>query len=233
LTTAAVQRRRLGDELSRIEHCEEKDPLTASAAQLRRFLHVIEHELLPTTKVEVARGRAVATDSAAVLDSQGRVVVAATSQEVACPLHRGAVVAIEQWAKCDQKPSMSEAIFLATHEPCCLCMTAIVHAGFQTCYYLFPRETARGQSALHDQRILHELWNVKQYRKRNALCSITGIVPLIDALRKTNEREAVDELHACIQRIKAAYDAISCDAEQATNRTNNALAVNLALHSGG
>ena len=31
---------------------------------------------------QVARGRAVATDSAAVLDSQGRVVVAATSQEV-------------------------------------------------------------------------------------------------------------------------------------------------------
>jgi tRNA(Arg) A34 adenosine deaminase TadA len=229
----AHNRRRLGDELSRIEHCEPKELLSATATQLRRFLHVIEHEILPKTKTEVTLGRAAAIDGAAVLDLKGRVVVSATSQEVACPLHRGAVVAIEQLAKCEQKPPIADSIFLATHEPCCLCMTAIVSAGFQQCYFLYPHGTARGPSAQRDQRILHELWNVKQYRKQNALCSTAGMLQLIDALCETNEREAFDELRACVQRIKNAYDALSCDAEKPSPTTNNALAVNLALHSGG
>ena len=40
--------------------------------------------------------------------------------------------------RCEQKPPIADSIFLATHEPCCLCMTAIVSAGFQQCYFLYP-----------------------------------------------------------------------------------------------
>ncbi|KAL3919137.1 MAG: hypothetical protein SGPRY_005741 [Prymnesium sp.] len=179
-------------------------PLTADAATLRRLLGLIEQEIFPKTEVTVAQGNKVF--GAAVLDEELKTIVADSNHETICPIYHGEVYAIEQWAKIADKPSPASSIFLATHEPCCLCISAIVWSGFRKCYYLFPYETTRDQGIPHDLHIMHELWRVERYATRNELCATAGIIPLIEALPDGADKQ---ELTATVARITSAYNSLS------------------------
>ena len=89
------------------------------------------------TTHQVALGNKVF--GAAVLQ-QGSLetVVAETNRETLNPIYHGEIFCIEQWAKLRQKPPPSDSVFVATHEPCCLCISAIVWAGFTQCFFLYP-----------------------------------------------------------------------------------------------
>ena len=116
-------------------------------------------------------------------------------------------------------PAAADSIFLATHEPCCMCISSIVWSGFKRCYYLFPYETTRDQGIPHDLNIMYELWRVPRYRERNAFCTTAGILPLIAALE---DGEARVELEATVARITQRYDELSTKyhAEKAANPLN-------------
>ena len=184
---------------------------------LRRLLNVIEHEILPKTTVQVMAGNKVF--GAAILDGQGHTIVADTNHETICPLYHGEVYTIEQWSGLAAKPSPASCIFLATHEPCCLCISAIVWSGFKKCYFLYPYETTRDQGIPHDLNIMYELWRVPRYQTRNQFCSTTGLLPLIGALPAGSDQ---DELLATVERITATYDRLAhtYHAEKAANPKN-------------
>ena len=60
-------------------------------------------------------------------------------------------------------------IFLATHEPCSLCLSAITWTGFDNFYYLFSHEDSRDSFAIpHDLKILKEVFTLDPggYRPR-------------------------------------------------------------------
>jgi len=117
--------------------------LGADASLLRRLLHVIEHEILPKTRAEVAEGNKVF--GAAILNASFDTVIAETNHETACPIFHGEIYTIDRWAALCDKPPPQESVFLATHEPCCLCISAIVWTGFRRCFYLYPYETTKQQ----------------------------------------------------------------------------------------
>ena len=65
-------------------------------------------------------------------------------------MYHGEVYAIREWSSvcrsCDPSvgpPAAADSIFLATHEPCCMCISSIVWSGFKRCYYLFVRTRRR------------------------------------------------------------------------------------------
>lgn len=191
--------------------------LSADATTLRRLLEVIEHEILPKTAVEVAAGNKVF--GAAILDGACNTVVADTNHETICPLYHGEVYTIEQWSSLCTKPSAASCIFLATHEPCCLCISAIVWSGFKRCYFLYPYETTRDQGIPHDLNIMYELWRVPRYNMRNQFTATAGLLPIISALPAGAEKR---ELEATVARITATYDCLASKyhSEKAANPKN-------------
>ena len=170
---------------------------------LDRVLTTIEEEILPQTKTQLAKGNKMF--GAAVLDAfSGDTVVAATNLETACPIHHGEVVAIEAWSSLKKRPRASECLFVATHEPCCLCVSAIVWSGFERCVFLFPYETTKRQGIPHDLNIMYELWRVERYQRRNRYLATSGVSTLIAALPPSSERA---DLEARVSKPAAAYDA--------------------------
>lgn len=184
--------------------CQSCEPLTASTATLRRLLEVIEQEILPKTTEQVAAGNKVF--GAAVLNATFDTVVAETNHETICPLYHGEVYTIQQWSSVANKPSAASSIFLSTHEPCCMCISAIVWSGFRKCYYLYPYETTRDQGIPHDLKIMHQLWGVERYVTRNEFCDTTCILELVEALPPGPDK---CELQETLGRINAKYNGLS------------------------
>jgi len=200
-------------------------PLTADAKQLRRLLEVIEAEILPKTEKNVAEGNKVF--GAAILrdDESMSTVIAESNHEMLSPLYHGEIYTIEQWAKmpAEDRPAPSECVFLATHEPCCLCISGITWSGFKKCYFLYPYETTKAQGIPHDLNIMYNLWQVPRYNARNMFISTAGIY---EEIEKCSEADKA-ELKATASRITQKYDELAAKyhAEKVAN-PNNKLAFN-------
>jgi tRNA(Arg) A34 adenosine deaminase TadA len=123
-----------------IDEANQKPPPTATASQIRKMLQIIETDILPKTTLGVAKGNKVF--GAAVLNDQLGLVYADTNEETTCPLFHGEVKLIYEWSKqipaSERGPSAQSSVFLATHEPCCMCISSIVWSGFPCVYYFFP-----------------------------------------------------------------------------------------------
>jgi tRNA(Arg) A34 adenosine deaminase TadA len=193
-----------------IDESNQQPPLTATVPELQRLLEVIEKSILPVTKEGVAAGNKVF--GAAILDADLENVHAYTNCETECPLFHGEVKAIYEWSKITPAATRGAAaqssIFLATHEPCCMCMSSILWSGFRTVYYFFSYTHTTAQGIPHDINTMHELWGVNTYRKRNKYLATVCIMDLIEDLDDETVPEK-KELQATVQRLMAAYDALS------------------------
>lgn len=185
--------------LQAMQVAQAESDLDASPKQIERMLDVIEKEILPKTKTEVSKGNKVF--GAAVLDQHFETVHADTNHETLSPLYHGEIYCIKVWSETLPKEEQTPAtnIFLSTHEPCCMCVSAIVWSGFKKCYYFFPYETTRDQGIPHDINIMHQLWAVNSYQKSNDFLETACIFDLIDAIEDKATRD----------RLKSRADAIS------------------------
>lgn len=182
--------------------------LTLTPSQLERMLSVIETEILPKTEAGVQAGNKVF--GAAILrdDEDLSTVLAETNHETLCPLYHGEVYCIKQWSECipvSDRPSAGDSVFLATHEPCCMCISSIVWSGFKKVFYFFPYETTRAQGIPHDLNIMYELWRVPRYAPNNKYCSTAGLLEMV--------HDCPDEVRGPLEdqvaRISARYEELS------------------------
>jgi tRNA(Arg) A34 adenosine deaminase TadA len=172
--------------------------LTATNADLSRLLSCIEDEILPLTVKGVQNGNKV-FGAAILLDDGGGdeedtkwpLVVARSNDETTSTLLHGEVNCLLAYSSmvvnggATEKapcPKPHDCIFLSTHEPCCMCISSIVWSGFTRVYYLFGYETTKEQGIPHDINIMHELWGVPSYRRRNQFLSTASIPHLVDAM---------------------------------------------------
>jgi tRNA(Arg) A34 adenosine deaminase TadA len=181
----------------------------ADARFINRLFDVIEHDIVPKTRAGVAQGNKL-FGAAILRKSDLSVVVAETNNEMENPLWHGEVHALKRFYELPKadRPDTGDCVFLATHEPCSLCLSAITWAGFDNFHYLFSHEDSRDSFAIpHDLRILKEVFTLDPggYRAENAYWKSFGLRRLVRELPEPVRREA----EARIGRIAATYDDLS------------------------
>lgn len=176
-----------------------------------RLLDVIEHDIVPKTEDGVADGNKLF--GAAILRKSDRsLVLAETNNETENPLWHGEVHCLKRFYEMPkaERVDTRDAIFLATHEPCSLCLSAITWTGFDNFYYLFSHEDSRDSFAIpHDLKILKEVFTLEPggYNAENAYWKSYSLRRLVQDLPET-ERARLEKR---IGTISDKYDALSSD----------------------
>ncbi|KGD94424.1 nucleoside deaminase [Rhizobium sp. YS-1r] len=183
-----------------------------------RLLDVIETDILPLTEKGVAAGNKV-FGAAILKKSDLSLVIAETNNEVENPLWHGEVHTLKCFYEKTLNLPSKELIFLSTHEPCTMCMSAITWAGFDNFYSFFTHEDSRDAFAIpHDLKILKEVFGLEPggYRRQNAFWNSYFIADLVES-----EDELLrGRLKAQTARIKATYQRLS-DSYQSGKTENN------------
>jgi tRNA(Arg) A34 adenosine deaminase TadA len=199
------------------DHCAPADDtefvtpdVNGTAQRLIRFLEVIESDIVPLTRAGVAAGNKI-FGAAVLLKSDLSLVLAATNNETENPLWHGEIHAIKQFYELASHPAPQECLFLATHEPCSLCLSGITWAGFDNFAYLFShRDSAEAFAIPHDIAVLKAVYAVPDqdraqadperdlYNRVNAYFTSTDLMP--------SAREHAPEL---LSRLTVVYDEMS------------------------
>ncbi|EKF18233.1 nucleoside deaminase [Nitratireductor pacificus] len=176
---------------------------------INRLFDVIEQDILPLTQAGVERGNKL-FGAAILRKSDLSLVIAETNNELENPLWHGEMHALKRFYELPQasRPDTKDCIFLSTHEPCSLCLSAITWTGFDNFHYLFSHEDSRDSFAIpHDLRILKEVFTLDAggYNAENAFWKSYSLPALAAALPEADALAA----SARIAALKAAYDGLS------------------------
>ena len=186
--------------------------MTETADLINRLLDVIEHDIVPRTAEGVAAGNKL-FGAAILRKSDLSVVVAEANNELDNPLWHGEVHALKRFYELPKadRPDTSDCIFLATHEPCSLCLSAITWTGFDNFYYLFSHEDSRDSFAIpHDLKILDEVFRLQPggYRAENAYWKSFNLRKLareLDPLPRTLAEKRIAGIEEIYAGLSAAY----------------------------
>ena len=176
---------------------------------LNRFVRAFKDEILPLTFEGVNLGNKI-FGAAIINKNDYSLVVAGTNNETKNPLWHGEVHTLKKFYELDKKkrPDEKNCIFLSSHEPCSLCLSAITFAGFDNFYYLFPYESTSEEFNIpHDLNILKEVFNVTdgKYIKENSYWKSYAINNLIEQIKTNNKKKLMD----AFDQIKKIYVGLS------------------------
>jgi tRNA(Arg) A34 adenosine deaminase TadA len=174
-----------------------------------RLLEFIETELLPATGEAVSRGNKI-FGGGMLRKSDLSTIIVGTNNETENPLWHGEVHTIKRFYEMGRqnRPPPQDILFIASHEPCPLCLSAITWAGYDNFYYLFSHEDSRDAFNIgHDLRILQEVFRQPPggYARTNAYWTgypIKKLVGLCDDASRAGFQQQ-------IARISDRYDALS------------------------
>ncbi len=171
------------------------------------LLGALETHVLPLTRQGVAAGNKI-FGAALLRKSDGAVVLAETNNETENPLWHGEVHLLKRYREVPGLPPPEALIFLSTHEPCSMCLSAITWAGFDNFFDFFTHEDSRDSFAIpQDLKILNEVFGLAPggYRRANAYWtarSVSEVISGVDPLMQPAFRARADA-------IRAEYDALS------------------------
>jgi tRNA(Arg) A34 adenosine deaminase TadA len=181
----------------------------AVARLVERMLDVLEDDVLPLSQAGVGEGNKV-FGAAVLRKADLGLVIAGTNEEATNPLFHGEISCLNRyWAlPAESRPAPGECLFLSSHEPCSLCLSAITWSGFDNFYYLFSYEDTRDEFEIpHDLNILSEVFRCRdgEYAARNAYWSSFHLTRLAEEGDKARRAAAADKIEA----LRAAYGVLS------------------------
>ena len=182
---------------------------------LPRILEVIEHDILPLTADGVAKGNKI-FGAAILRKADLSLVLAETNNEIENPLWHGEVHALKRFYElpAPARPDTKDCIFIATHEPCSLCLSAITWTGFDNFYYLFSHENSRDSFAIpHDLRILKEVFTLEPggYNASNSYWTGHSITKLVADLPKAERESPAEAYFSDHGEIRCAFAVLSAE----------------------
>ena len=150
---------------------------------ITRLMDVLIDDILPLTEKSVLQGNKI-FGAAMLRKSDFSTYLAETNNELESPLHHGEMHLLKRYFDIPEKQRepAAELIFLSTHEPCSMCLSAITWGGFDNFFYFFSHEDSRDEFAIpHDLLILKEVFNLEPggYNKANAFWQCHSIASWI------------------------------------------------------
>ena len=185
-----------------------------------KLIATIEKDIVPLTQAGVVLGNKV-FGSAILNKNDLSLVIAGTNNEQENPLWHGEVLTLKLFYEIPEsiRPDTKDCVFLATHEPCSLCLSAITWTGFDNFYYLFKYEdTSKSFNIPHDLKILQEVFAIEngQYVRENAFWKSHSITDMIANLPAAESAPLVKRVVA----VEETYAEMSAT-YQATKKTTN------------
>lgn len=178
------------------------------------MLDVIEQHIIPLTRDGVASGNKV-FGAAILRKSDLSLVIAGTNEETKNPLNHGEISVLNAFYNLPEgeRPPTSECIFLATHEPCSLCLSAITWTGFDNFYYFFGYEDTRDAFNIpHDLKILQEVFKIPngEYARNNEFWQCQDIIAMAGEIggdEGAKRAAQIDSIKNEYDRLSAVYQA--------------------------
>ncbi len=175
-----------------------------------KLLNVIESDILPLTEAGVSAGNKIFGAALLHKDSLD-TVVAETNNEIENPLWHGEMHALKRFYEIPeaQRPDTRDLLFLSTHEPCSLCLSAITWCGFDNFYYFFSYQDSRDAFAIpHDLKILKEVFGREDYQQNNEFWTSHSISSLIQSTDNKNDLQLqADNITGRYAELSETYQA--------------------------
>ena len=176
---------------------------------LDKFIVIFKNNILPLTIIGVDCGNKIF--GAAIINKDDySLVTVGSNNETENPIWHGEIYTLKKFYELDNRmrPKEKNCIFLSSHEPCSLCLSAITFSGFDNFYYLFPYESTSEEFNIpHDLNILKEVFNINDgnYIKNNSYWSSYNINNLINKLEHSKKEKLINSFN----NIKKKYFDLS------------------------
>ena len=187
---------------------------------LEKLLNIFLSEVLPLTEKGVAKGNKI-FGAAIIKKDDLSLVIAETNNEIENPLWHGEMHAIKKFYELnsEKRPNEKDCMFLSSHEPCSMCLSAITFSGFDNFYYLFPYSVTNNEFNIpHDLNILKEVFKITdgKYNKENSYWRSQSINMLIESLSHQKKEKILKQL----DEIKKKYQALSDEYQKNKNENS-------------
>ena len=191
---------------------------------LEKLLNIFLKEVLPLTEKGVIKGSKI-FGAAIIKKNDLSVVIAETNNEIENPLWHGEIHTLKKFYELDRniRPNERDCIFLSSHEPCSMCLSAITFSGFDNFYFLFPYTDTNDKFNIpHDLNILKEVFKIKdgEYNKENSYWKSQNINLLIENLPPLEKKKILNQLN----EIKKIYQTLSNQYQE--NKDGNSIPLN-------
>ena len=141
------------------------------------------------------------------------LVCIGTNNEIENPLWHGEISTLKNFYEIssNERINTKDCIFVSTHEPCSLCLSAITWTGFDNIYYFFPYLDTKNKFKIpHDLKILKDVFNIKNgnYNSDNNYWKSYSIINNINLLKepeRSHLKEKVCKIIKIYQNFSNLY----------------------------
>ena len=188
-----------------------------SYSKYKIILDLFLNKLIPETKKSVSKGNKI-FGAFVIKKVDLSFIISGTNNETENPLFHGEISTIMNFFKLKNlKPK--EYIFISSHEPCSMCLSAITWCGFDNFYYFFPYEDTHENFYIpHDLKILKEVFKIEngEYSKENYYWKSHSLLESIQELPNLDK----EKLLIKIREIKELYENLSKQYQLSKNSNN-------------
>ena len=176
---------------------------------INNLLNIFINNIIPLTEKNVSLGNKIF--GAAILRKNDlSLVVSGSNNEIENPLWHGEINTIKNFYELSEtkRPNTKDCIFISSHEPCSLCLSAITWCGFNNFFFLFPyKDTSKRFNIPHDLKILKEVFNIDngKYISKNYYWKSYNINDLINGLSIIEQKD----LMPILSDINKSYKILS------------------------